>query len=121
MENFNQKLSGLFSSNSGRMSSVAANVDAIRITRFMPDETSIEYLNRCFSMYGYSFGGSPQIINLHNMPVWNYVETNGAVITGKEVPQWAIDECIKAFDSGIFIYNGIGNYKKTELVDTNIL
>lgn len=121
MEGFNEKLSGSFGGNSGRISPVAGNVSAVRVIRYMPDLESIVQLNYCFSMYGYSYGGTPQLPNLHNMPFWNYVETLDAVITGREVPQWALDACIKRFNSGIFIYNNIGTYKKTDNCSSNIL
>ena len=93
----------------------------IELKWFCPSDSDIERIDAYFSTYGYSMGGEIQPLNTHNMPFWNYVETRNAVITGTEVPQWAINNVIKMFDSGVFIYSDIGSYKKTENVAENHL
>lgn len=103
------------------INSLSSYTIPIVITHYIPDPFSLQKLNRYFSTYGYSFGGKMMPLNLNNMPYWNYVETENAVITGQEVPQWAISQVIKMFNSGVFIYNNIGTYKKTENVEANIL
>lgn len=107
------------------------NITSIGVYNLMNPLVQAEYragtkedadmLNNLFSTYGYNMGGLVRPINLNGMPHWTYNKTRQAVITGRGVPQNYIDKVIDMFNSGIFIYKTIGDYKKLEQWETNIL
>lgn len=84
-------------------------------------EHDAEVLNNFFSTYGYNMGGLVKPINLDGMPHWTYNQTRQASITGRGVPQRYLDQVIAMFNSGVFIYKTIGDYKRLEQWETNIL
>ena len=77
-------------------------------------------LNNFFSTFGYARGGQTEEVHLNDMPIWNYVKTVSANIIGKAVPQKDVIKIINMFNRGVFIYNGISNYKQLNKVSQNI-
>lgn len=90
-------------------------------SHFYPKEPELVKIQEYFGTYGYSWAGQKQKIVFQNMPHWNYYETLGAVITGRGVPQKYLEQVISMFNSGVFVYNSIGDYKKLENAMANHL
>lgn len=87
---------------------------ALSLAWYHPSDQDIDKLNLYFCMYGYNYNGALSDINLNNLPIVNYVHTSGAIVTGTNCPQTAIEWMISRLDSGCFFWHGTDNYKATD-------
>lgn len=79
--------------------------------RFSITAQKAKVIDDFFSMYGYATN-VVKLPNLTARPVWNYVKTNGCVITGS-IPSDDANKICKIFDNGITWWKDgsqVGNY-----------
>lgn len=103
------------------ISSFNQSAPLFSVTHMYPQETEFQKIQEYFGTYGYSWEGRKHKIIFQNMPHWNYYETISAVITGRGVPQKYLNQVINMFNSGVFVYNTIGDYKKLSNAISNHL
>lgn len=107
--------------NCTNMTAYTMHSPAITLAHYKPSDYDANVISNFFSTFGYSYGNSIQTVNLNNMPIWNYVHTADAQIVGTGIPQRYLTQIKQIFDSGVFIFKSISNYKKFGLVESNIL
>lgn len=107
--------------NCTNMAAYTMHSPALSLAHYRPSEYDVNVISNYFSTFGYSYGNTIQTVNLNNMPIWNYVHTADAQIVGREIPQRYLQQIKRIFDSGVFIFKSISNYKNFGLVESNVL
>lgn len=109
------------SSNASTIASYNDTAGLLILEHTFPSSIAIAKIESFFGTYGYNQGNMVRPIIFGNYPHWNYYETQEASITGKSVPQKDLIKIIQRFNTGIFIFNSVADYKDFSKSSSNHL
>lgn len=79
----------------------------------------ISNLEEYFGTYGYTQDGDIYPIVFKQLPHWHYYHTANASIEGRKVPQVYLNQVIGMFNSGVFVFNSVSDYKDFSKAQSN--
>lgn len=89
--------------------------DSISVNLMVPSAADLVHIATFFGTYGYNMAHYVQSLSMtrrrNRYPYWVYFETDAATIIAPEVPQNAISDIIRQFNSGTFVFWDAENFK----------
>lgn len=103
--------SGGYAGNTGVSSMASYNMRFPLVTFAIERPYDISNLERLFGTYGYMQEGDICKIRFKELPHWHYYQAANASIEGNKVPQRYLSQVIGMFNSGVFVFNSVADYK----------
>ena len=103
--------SGGYAGNTGVSSMASYNMRFPLVTFALERPYDVSNLERLFGTYGYMQDGDICKIRFKELPHWHYYQAANASIEGNKVPQRYLAQVIGMFNSGVFVFNSVADYK----------